>query len=189
MSHVADSPINRHFEPISGRFAPIRPQIIAASGMGYPLLGTRETWVVPTVFLTTVLLSRAPRPTPDQRDQVVRGPSPAGECLTPTAELRKTERGPISTSEPSISLCAEPGDSCGQIHPFLPTRHRSPVDRSLVAKALNPSLFRHACQKAISRNACSLLDFPEFAQAVRYGVLASGKLWKGGRDLNSETFR
>jgi hypothetical protein len=32
-------------------------------------------------------------------------------------------------------------------------------------------------------------DFPEFAQAVRYGVLASGKLWEGGRDLNSETFR
>jgi hypothetical protein len=25
--------------------------------------------------------------------------------------------------------------------------------------------------------------------AVRYGVLASGKLWEGGRDLNSETFR
>src|SRR5208337_3546993 len=24
---------------------------------------------------------------------------------------------------------------------------------------------------------------------VRYGVLASGKLWEGGRDLNSETFR
>ena len=36
---------------------------------------------------------------------------------------------------------------------------------------------------------CSLPDFPEFAQAVRYGVLASGKLWKGGRDSNSETFR
>ena len=49
MSHVADSPKNRHFEPISGRFIPIRPQIIAASGMGYPILGTRETWVVPTV--------------------------------------------------------------------------------------------------------------------------------------------
>ena len=25
MSHVADSPKNRHFEPISGRFTPIRP--------------------------------------------------------------------------------------------------------------------------------------------------------------------
>ncbi len=46
MSHVADSPKNRHFEPISGRFTPSGSQIIAESGMGYPLLGTRETWVV-----------------------------------------------------------------------------------------------------------------------------------------------
>ena len=53
---------------------------------------------------------------------------------------------------------------------FLSTRRRSPVDRSLVAKAFNPSLFRRACRMAISRNACSLPDFPEFAQAVRYGV-------------------
>ncbi len=96
-------------------------------------------------------------PTPHRRGQVVRGPSPAGECLTPTAELRKTERGPISTSEPSISLCAEPGDSCGQIHPFLPTRRRSPVDRSLVAKELNPSGSRRACRMAIGRSACPLL--------------------------------
>ncbi len=42
--------------------------------------------------------------------------------------------------------------------------------RSLVAKALNVSGFRRACPMAISRNACSLLDFPEFAQAVGYGV-------------------
>jgi len=39
MSHVADSPKNRHFEPISGRFTPSGSQIIAESGMGYPLLG------------------------------------------------------------------------------------------------------------------------------------------------------
>jgi hypothetical protein len=36
--------------------------------------------------------------------------------------------------------------------------------------ALNASDTRHACRMAISRNSCSLLDFPEFAQAVRYGV-------------------
>ena len=29
---------------------------------------------------------------------------------------------------------------------------------------------RRACRMAISRDARSLLDFPEFAQAVRYGV-------------------
>ena len=60
------------------------------------------------------------------------------------------------------------------------TRRRSPVDRSLVAKALNPSLFRHACRMAISRNACSLLDFPEFAQAVRYGVPGTGAPVRSG---------
>ena len=76
MSHVADSPQNRHFEPISGRFTPIRPQIIAASGMGYPILGTRETWVVPTVPLASVLPSHAPRSTPDQRGEVVHRTSP-----------------------------------------------------------------------------------------------------------------
>jgi hypothetical protein len=47
---------------------------------------------------------------------------------------------------------------------FFSTRRRSPVDRSLVAKALNVSGFKHACPMAINRNACSLLDFPEFAQ-------------------------
>ena len=36
---------------------------------------------------------------------VVRGPVPAGYCLTPTTEMPKTERGPIATSGPSISVC------------------------------------------------------------------------------------
>jgi len=35
----------------------------------------------------------APRLTPHQRVQVVRRPFPAGYCLPPTAELRKSERG------------------------------------------------------------------------------------------------
>jgi len=46
-----------------------------------------------------------PRRPPDQRGQVLRRPSPAGYCLTPTAQLSKTERGPISTSGPSTSVC------------------------------------------------------------------------------------
>src|SRR5271157_4998237 len=78
--------------------------------------------------------------------------------------------GGISTSGPLFQYVTEPGDFYGQNNLFLSTRRLSPVDRSLVAKALNPSLFRRACRMAISRNACSLLDFPEFAQAVRYGV-------------------
>src|SRR5271157_2027405 len=62
-------------------------------------------------------------------------PTTLPRWLLPDTDRRiaKTERGPIWTSGPSISLCAEPGDSCAQIHPFLPTRRCSPVDRSLVA--------------------------------------------------------
>ncbi len=37
-------------------------------------------------------------------------------------------------------------------------------------KTLNASGSRRACRIAISRNACSLPDFAEFAQAVQYGV-------------------
>src|SRR5208337_2323853 len=57
------------------------------------------------------------------------------KMLRITAEFPKTERDPISTSGPSISLFTEPGDSFGQINPLLPTRRRPPVDRSLVARA------------------------------------------------------
>jgi hypothetical protein len=45
-------------------------------------------------------------------------------------------------------------------------------------EALNASGSKRACRMAIRRNACSLLalpDFPEFAQAVRYGVPGTPK--------------
>ena len=87
---------------------------------------------------------------------------------------KKTVAGGVPMSYPPRPVHDFPGfylgDSCGKIKPFFPTRHRPTVDRSLVAKALNVSGFRRASPMAISRNACSLLDFPEFAQAVRYGV-------------------
>ena len=82
--------------------------------------------------------SPAPRSTPhaprrlNRRGQVVRRSSPAGYCPTPTTEMPKTERGPISTSGPSIKYVTEPGDSCGQINPFLPIRRQPTVDHSLV---------------------------------------------------------
>ena len=106
------------------------------------------------------------------------GPAGSGRAQTlPRWRLPATDRpiaknrtGPISTSGSSISVCHRTRRFCGQNNLFFSTRRRSPVDRSLVAKALNVSGFRRACPMAISRNACSLLDFPEFAQAVRYGV-------------------
>ena len=83
---------------------------------------------------------RPPEPARSGRTRTL----PRWLLLATDREFPKTERGPISTSEPSISLCAEPGDSCGQIHPFLPTRRRSPVDRSLVAGGAQPQ-FVQAC--------------------------------------------
>src|SRR5271157_5433280 len=55
-------------------------------------------------LLTTIVPPHAPRHPcrRDQRGQVVRRASPAGYYLPTTAELPKTERGPISTSGPSI---------------------------------------------------------------------------------------
>ena len=80
---------------------------------------------------------------------------PPGYCLTPTAELSKSERGPISTSGLSISLCAEPGDSCTQINPFLSTRRCSPVDRYLVAGGA-PRQRLEACLPDAHRPQCLL---------------------------------
>jgi hypothetical protein len=54
----------------------------------------------------------------NQRGKVPRRPSPAGFCLTPTAELAKTERAPVPLTEPSISLFTKPDDSCGRFNRF-----------------------------------------------------------------------
>jgi len=71
---------------------------------------------------------------PRQRGQVVRGLFPAGCCHPPTAELAKTEQGPISTSGPSISVCHQTGRSLRRNQTFLPTRRRRFVDHSHVAR-------------------------------------------------------
>ena len=65
----------------------------------------------------------APRPTPHQRVQAGHRPSPAGYCHPPTPELTKTERGPISTSGLSISVCHRIGRSLQASQSFPP---RSP---------------------------------------------------------------
>ena len=96
MSHVADSPKNRHFEPISGRFTPIRPTNHRCERNGLP-----NSWHPGNVGGPHRLpghCSPVSRSTPEQRAQVMRRPSPAGYCLPPTVELAKTDRGPISTS-------------------------------------------------------------------------------------------
>src|SRR5208337_3120019 len=67
---------NRLFDPFSGRFTPIRPTNQRLERKGHPVSGTRETWLAPHVHLATILPPHAPRLTPHQRGQFVRGPTP-----------------------------------------------------------------------------------------------------------------
>ena len=137
MSHVADSPINRLFDRFFGAFYPYPANKSALRcGRDHPPSGIRETWLAPNVHLATVLPPHAPRSTPDQRGQVVRRPSPAGYYLTPTPELAKTERDPISTSGPSLfsmsqnraipsdksNICRNSPKQSGMVFPELSNR-------------------------------------------------------------------
>ena len=148
------------------------------------MVNTRANWLrfgaflsptSPSLHIHRPLSSRPTRHAPrrHQRGQAVADP-PADSCMQPTAELVKTERDPISTSTPSISVCHRKQTiRADKINPFLPTRRRPTVDHSLWPEALNASGSRRACRMAISRNASSLLalpDFPEFAPTVRHGV-------------------
>ena len=64
------------------------------------------------------------------------------------------------------------GDCCGQIDPFLPRfpppnrPTAQPWSILLWPETLNAGGSNRAWRTAISRNACALPDFPEFAQAV-----------------------
>jgi hypothetical protein len=114
--------------------------------------------------LATVLLLHASSPTtPDQRGRVVRGPSSAGYCHPPTAELPKTERAPISTSGPSIfsmspkfSMLPNQAISSYKSIRFSPL---AAARRSIILswpEALNARGSRRAGRMAIGWSACSL---------------------------------
>ena len=91
-------------------------------------------------------------------------------CMTPTAELRKIERGRSGRADP-LSYYA-PNQAIPAENPIRspPLAAARPLIILSWPEALNARGSRCACRMAISRNACSLPDFPEFAQAVRYGV-------------------
>jgi hypothetical protein len=90
------------------------------------------------------------------------------------AEVVKDRTGPDLDERPLyIQYVTESGDCFGQIDPFLPTGRRPTVDHSLVAGGAQRQSLQACLLEAIRCNACSLLalpDFPEFAQAVSYGV-------------------
>ena len=125
MSHVADSPKSRHFEPISGRFTPIRPTNQRQERKWRPTSWHPGNVGGPPWPLFSRLTPQASRPTlrvprRDQRGQVVRRPSPAGYCLTPNAELPRILRGPITPIGPPFLVYHWMDDSCGPINPSSP---------------------------------------------------------------------
>jgi len=100
-------------------------------------------------------------------------PFPAGYCLTPTAELprpngaRSGRVGPLSHYAPNRAIPARKS-----IRSF-PLAAAHPLTVLSWPEALHASGSRRACRMHIGRIACSVValpDFPEFSQAVRYGV-------------------
>jgi len=170
MSHVTDSPINRHFEPISGRFTPIRPTNQRQERKG-PATFRRPGSVVgpqrpPGHCSAAPRYTPPPHPTSGIRSCA--DPPSLATCLTPTTDLSKTERDPIATSGPTISVWHQTGRSLRKKQSVCPGS--PPLDRSLTAGGAQRQSLQACLPMAISRNSCSLLDFPEFAQAVSYGV-------------------
>src|SRR5271157_4165248 len=152
-----------------------------AAGRNMSMINTTSNWLALfTHSLFRLFLafaghwSLSSRPTPHaprrqgQRGQVVRRPSPTGYCLTPTADLSKIGRGPISTNGPSIlsmspnqAIPAEKSIRCSLLAAVGPLTILS------WPEALNASRSKRACRMAIRRNACSLPDFPEFTWCPR----------------------
>jgi len=99
---------NHLFDPFWGRFTPIRPTNRRWQRKRPPTVSHPGNVSGPNVHLATVLPPHALRRR-DQRVQVVRRPSPAGYCLTPTADLSKSEQGPIATRGSTISVCHQTG--------------------------------------------------------------------------------
>jgi len=130
----------------------------------------------------------ASRPTPDQRGEVVRRPFHTGYCLTPTADLVKTEWGPISTNDSSI-FGMSPNQATPAEKPirFSPLAAAQPLNILSRPETLNASGSRRACQMAISRNACSLPDFPEFAPGSREVLLLPRPLRTGRESFPSSS--
>jgi hypothetical protein len=120
-------------------------------------------------LLATILVPHATRATyrRDQRGQVVRRPS---RWL-----LHATDRsGPDLDERPLYTHCA-PNQAIPAHRSFrsFPLAAAHPLTVLSWPEALHDSGSRRACLMHISRNACSPVafpNFPEFAQAVRYGV-------------------
>ena len=150
------------FRALFGAFYPHpahRSALRAASGRATHFLapGQRGCSTVP---LATVL----PPPAPHRRPSAPAGSSyepTLPRWLLPDADTRigKEPTGPdLDERPPYIKYVTEPGDFYGQNNLFPSTRRRSSVDRSLVAKALNPR--SPSGSRSGSRGPVQSLGFP-----------------------------
>ncbi len=126
------------------------------------------------------------RPTPSRHPSYLPpGPAGSGRAQTlPRWLLHATDRpigkgrtGPDLDERLSIfSMSPDQAIPADKLIRFFPLAAAQPLTILSWPEALNASRSRRACRMAIRRNACSLLalpDFPEFAQAVKYGVLGT----------------
>ena len=79
--------------------------------------------------------------------------------------LSKTERGPISTSGPSISLCPNQAIPAHSSIRSFPLAAAHPLTVLSWPEALHVSGSRRACLMHIGRNACSLVALPDFSRS------------------------
>ena len=97
----------------------------------------------------------------DQWGQVAHRPFPPGYRHSPTTELVKTERGPISTTGLSLfSMSPNQAILEKKLIRFFPTRRRLTVDDSLVAGGARRQRHRRACKMAASSRDTGLCMFP-----------------------------
>jgi len=177
MIHVVDFEKTAFSTSFRGVLAPSGPQISAESGSATHCLAPGKPGWPPTS--NWPLFSR---PTPHAPRLTLHAP-PAGlgqaqtlpRRLLPDTDNRigKDRTGPIWRSGPSIfSMSPKQTTPAEKSIRFSPLAAASAQPLNILSRAqtLNASASRRACRIAISRNARSFTDFPEFAQAVRYGV-------------------
>ena len=139
----------------------------------------KRGWSPPSPWpLFSRLTLDAPRSAPDQRDQIVADPPPLATACHRQPNWQEPT-GPDLDERPRHSVCHRTDTSIGQIRLFPSVVAVHPFTAPSWSEALNASGSRRAGRMAIGRSARSLLalpDFPEFAQAVRYGVFGTPPL-------------
>jgi len=157
------------FRPFFGAFyPPFGQQISAESGRATQSLAPGKPGWPPTS--TWPLFSR---PTPYQRGQVVRRPSPTGYLPDTANRIGKDRTGPdLDERSVHIQYVTEPGNLFGQINLFSPLTAARPLTIRSWPEALNAGGFSSACMMASNWDACPCVfpGWPRLLVAVSFSV-------------------